>query len=335
MRVAIIGLGGMGALHAGIVSAIPGCDVVAVVDQEPRLVHFAAKAIPHIHFYTDTTEMLRIERPDVVYVCTPPATHLQVTQTILEHDSRPRGLFVEKPLAPTLAEAELMAGLARAHGTITGVGFQRRFFPTLRRARELLRGGAIGEVLLIRAHHFSAGVAETGEGWRFSREYGGAALELGVHLLDALLWLFGEPRVLSHQSLRFVSLQCDDYVDASLKFPQGAFARFEVGWSIWGFNPDDFRIDVYGTEGGIGITRDELRISPKPSESPLGSVAKTFHSFELVGSLPIFLGSAENVLIDVEFMNSVSAGKTSEISFDTGVQVSRVIEAIRGVREGG
>jgi predicted dehydrogenase len=331
-KVAVIGLGGIGALHAGIVASLPGCQLVAAVDQETRLLRIGSKAISTVHFYSDTQEMLRRERPDIVYLCTPPATHLPLTREILNSPNRPRALFVEKPLAMNTKEAVEMADLAQRAGTITGVGFQRRFLPTIRKAKELIDAGEIGDVFLARAHHFASAIFEPGEGWRFQPDSGGAALELGVHLLDTMISLFGEPKVVGHQTVRMFSRSCEDYASAWLKFEKVDLALFEVGWSMWGFDPADFRIEVYGSRGGINVTQDSLSLFSRPSGA--APVARTMHASQLVGRLPILLGSVENVLIDMDFTEAVSSGRKPQVTFEAGVRANRVLDGIRTTGSG-
>jgi predicted dehydrogenase len=331
-RVAVIGLGGIGALHAAIVAALPGCQLVAAVDREARLLKIGSKAISTVHFYSETEEMLGREKPDIVYLCTPPATHLPLTRAILENPNRPRALFVEKPLAMNTEEAVQMADLARKAGTITGVGFQRRFLPTVRKARELIESGAIGEVYLVRAHHFASAIFEPGEGWRFEPDSGGVTLELGVHLLDTLISLFGEPQVVGSQTVRMFSSACEDYASAWLKFAKVPLASFEVGWSMWGFDPADFRIEVYGSRGGLTVTQDSLTAYSRPPGA--APTATTFQGSQLVGRLPILLGSVENVLIDVDFTEAVASGRSPQVTFEAGVRANRVLDAIRAPRGG-
>jgi UDP-N-acetyl-2-amino-2-deoxyglucuronate dehydrogenase len=332
LKVAVVGLGGIGALHAAIIAGLPGCRLVAAVDRETRLVKIGSKAIPTVHFYTETAEMLTRETPDVVYVCTPPATHFPLVQEILGHGNRPRALFVEKPLAMNTAEAVQMASLAQQTGTITGVGFQRRFLPTVRKAKELIAAGEIGEVSLARAHHFVSAIFEPGEGWRFNPDSGGATLELGVHLLDTMISLFGEPAVLGHQAVRMFSTTCEDYAAAWLKFERAGLASFEVGWSMWGFEPGDFRIEVYGSRGGLTVTQDSLYLFSKGEGG--APTAKTIHAAALVGKLPILLGGVENVLIDLDFTSAVAAGRNPEVTFDAGVRANQVLDAIRTTAPG-
>lgn len=324
----------MGALHAGILSSLPRCKVVAAVDREERLVRIASKAVPNVCFHTEVNEMLSEHAPEIVYVCTPPQTHLAVTETLLASPLRPRAIFVEKPLAPTTEEAERMADLAQRYNTITSVGLQRRFLPTFQKAGWLIRDGTLGSLRLARAQFFAHSVRKEGEGWRFDPKSGGVTLELGVHLLDAMTSLLGRPEVVSARIARIVSKSCEDYVSAWLTFNDKLPASFEVGWSMWGFNPADFRVDIYGSEGGLSVTQDELTVFPRESDASAGRIARTFYEAELTPRLPILLGGPANVLIDMDFIQAVTSGSRPQVTFDTGVQMNRVIDAIRRIGGG-
>ena len=153
LRVGIIGCGrprqtagatgfGMSHWHARGYAAATDCDIVALADVSAE----NARAFQQEHggerLYTDYHEMLAREQLDIVSICTWPQLHAEMT--IAAAAAGVRAIHCEKPMAPTYGEARRMVEACEAHGAQLTFNHQRRFAAPFRRARELLRDGAIG-----------------------------------------------------------------------------------------------------------------------------------------------------------------------------------------------
>lgn len=158
LRVAIIGTGrrwkqpgatgfGMAHLHVPGYKASPDCKLVALADIKLD----NAKAFQAEHggdaIYTDYREMLAKEKPDVVSICTWTGLHPEMVIACAE--AGVRAIHCEKPMAPTFGEARKMLDACRRSGSQLSFDHQRRFNAPYRKARELLRQGAIGKLLRI------------------------------------------------------------------------------------------------------------------------------------------------------------------------------------------
>lgn len=132
MRVAVIGVGHLGRHHARILAAMPGIDLVGVVDtNEPR-----AREIADAHGTRAIGDLAGLAgKVDAVVVATPTASHAAVATPFLEAGI---AVLVEKPLARTLEEADALVALARAKGATLAVGHTERFNPAVEAARPLL-----------------------------------------------------------------------------------------------------------------------------------------------------------------------------------------------------
>ena len=132
MRVAVIGVGHLGRHHARILAAMPGVELVAVVDtNEPR-----AREIAGAHGTRAIGDAAALDGlVDAVVVATPTASHAAVAAPFLEAGI---AVLVEKPLARSLAEADALVALARARGATLAVGHTERFNPAVEAARPLL-----------------------------------------------------------------------------------------------------------------------------------------------------------------------------------------------------
>ena len=132
------------------------------------------------------TESLLVDpRVDAVAVCTPPASHAELALAVLEAGKH---LFVEKPIAPTLEEAERLVARADDSATRAMVGFNLRRHRLVERARTVVRDGALGRIQAMRTA-FTSPILEGKLDWQGRRELGGGALlDRAIHHFD--LWRF-------------------------------------------------------------------------------------------------------------------------------------------------
>jgi predicted dehydrogenase len=134
--------------HASAIAAIPDLEIVAGCD-----ISEAARTVfrdrwstrwPDLKVYADYREMLEAERPELVAVVTPDHLHAPVVQAAIQ--AGVRGIFCEKPLATTLAEADAIIAAVRGAGVTMNVNYTRRWYPEFVEARRLVRAGALGRL---------------------------------------------------------------------------------------------------------------------------------------------------------------------------------------------
>jgi len=148
-------------------------ELVGVADPDQVRLDAAAAAWS-VSADRDASALCASLRPDIVSVCTPDGTHIDVARGILRA-AAPRLLFIEKPLASTTADAEALAAEARRSGTAIAVNHTRRYVPAFRTIADELRSGVHGTPYLARGL------------------YGKGLTHNGVHAIDLLrLWL-GDP----------------------------------------------------------------------------------------------------------------------------------------------
>jgi myo-inositol 2-dehydrogenase / D-chiro-inositol 1-dehydrogenase len=149
MGVALIGSGRMGSYHGETVSRrIPGARLVAVADPAPGAAERAAGALGADRAYTDVAALWDDPAVDAVVVATPARTHACL---VVAAARAGKGVFCEKPMAVTLAEADRAIDAARAAGIVLQVGFNRRFAADWVAARQLIDSGRLGTPRLLRS----------------------------------------------------------------------------------------------------------------------------------------------------------------------------------------
>lgn len=230
LRVVILGVGRMGRNHLRLTSESSRFELVGVVDKTP-----AARPPSSVPVF-DTLEALRSVDFDAAIVATPTVTHRDL---VLELIAMKKHVLVEKPIASSFALGREVLHAADAAGVKLAVGHVERFNPVVRKLREIIRGGWLGDPI-----HFSftrvGGYPET------ILEGNNVLLDLAVHDIDAFRSLVGQVRVeasMAHSSFRPGVL---DTAEIVLESAAGPTASVHVNW----VTPTKIRtLRVVGTRG--------------------------------------------------------------------------------------
>ncbi|MET0308439.1 MAG: oxidoreductase [Sphingomonas sp.] len=198
------GLGGM-AFHAPLIDAVPELALAAVATSRAEEVHTRYPDVP----VTDAQAL--IADPDIalVAISTPNDTHFPLAKAALEAGKH---VVIDKPFANSVAEAEELAALAKARGLVLCPFHNRRWDGDFLTVQALVESGRLGEILLYEAHwdRFRPGLVQP---WKESIAAGSGQLpDLGPHLIDQMLLLFGTPEALSADlEVQRVGGEVDDY----------------------------------------------------------------------------------------------------------------------------
>lgn len=280
-----------------------------------------------VALYKDPIEMVQNEKIDAIFVTTPIATHVPLVLD-LTRENGGISLFVEKPLAASADEARKACGVVRDLRGAYMVGFQKRFSPILQKARELIKEGALGELLFFRASSFSSDVLREGGSWRFSRGTGGVLLDLAPHLLDLLLWFFGDPASVESVKARVYSSQVDDYVHAAMSYKSGMKGTMDTCWSMRGYRLPEITIDVYGKNGTLTVTDDYLKTTLDREAGRKTHEEKPLYKQSFDTSVPFLLAEPEYTKEDQEFLTCVRTKASPDVSFTEAAKVNELIDRI-------
>jgi len=189
IRVALIGYGFAGrTFHAPLIRAVPGLSLVLVASSDPVRVQ---ADLPGVAVASDPVQAATDPRVDLVVIASPNHSHAPLARAALASG---RHVVVDKPLTPTLAEARELASLARGCGRMLSVFQNRRWDSDFLAVRQAIAAGRIGDVV-----HFESRIERYRPQVRARwREQAGPASglwwDLGPHLVDQALQLFGRPR---------------------------------------------------------------------------------------------------------------------------------------------
>lgn len=200
----------------------------------------------------DYTELLERDDVDVVSVCTPPGHHERIVIDALEAG---KYVICEKPLAATLAAADRIMEIAKAHPGRLSVVYQNRYDPGFQKVQHLVNEGLLGEPLFGQCTRFSglAGTSGAAGGWwgDWKNAGGGVVTTQFIHHLDQLWCLFGDAvqvqatiGTLSHP------IQSEDTFSAAIRFASGAIANCAATVADHGF---DYELRVVGSDASAGV----------------------------------------------------------------------------------
>jgi len=274
------GLGGR-CFHAPVIQAVNGLRLAAIVQ---RSGDEAAKLYPDARIVRSLDELLDIKTVQLVAIATPNQMHFPFAMRCLEAG---RDVVVDKPFTNTVAEAvELVRTASRLGRTLT-VYHDRRFDADFQALRKLLAAGELGRVVRFEAHYDRFRPKRRPEVWREIPGPGSGILaDLGPHLLDYALTLFGIPeRVTADVRIEREGFVTDDAFDIWLHYPGSLVAI--LGASM--LNPvPRARFVILGTKGcylkkKFDPLENELRIRvPGPGKSWMLEKPEDFGEVTLV-----------------------------------------------------
>jgi predicted dehydrogenase len=160
-RAAILGCGGRGRAHAAGYAASPRAEIVGCADPALENARSLAKTHGGAKVYADYRTLLAEQHPHVVSICTWPHLHREMVEASVK--AGVKAIHCEKPMAPTFGDARAMHQAAQKAGVVMTVCHQRRFAPSFHQARELIREGAIGE--LVRMEGYCSNLFDWGTHW--------------------------------------------------------------------------------------------------------------------------------------------------------------------------
>jgi predicted dehydrogenase len=152
---------GQAHVHAAGYEASPDCEIVAAADIKQENLDLFCQEHDVSHGYLDYRDMLAQEALDIVSICVWPKLHAPMT--VAAAQAGVKAVHCEKPMAPTWGEAKEMAAVCKAEGVQLTFNHQRRFGRPFRKAKELLDGGEIGE--LVRLEGFTSNLYDWGTHW--------------------------------------------------------------------------------------------------------------------------------------------------------------------------
>jgi len=325
LRVAVIGAGYWGPNLVRNFSEAPGGEAVAVADLSEERLAAIRKRFPAVRTTRDHRELFAAKDVDAVCIVTPISTHRALAEEAL---AAGKHVFVEKPLAGTVADAEAIVRAAERAGRTLMVGHTFVYNPAVTTVRGLLERGELGKVQYIDSQRVNLGLHQ----FDFN-----VLWDLGPHDVSiSLYWLGEEPEWVQCIGACFVQPGIEDVVFLTMGFPSGAIAQAHLSWlapsklrrmavigskkmAVYDDTEAAERVKVYD-HGVESLSSEELRRSYRAGDIHSPRVAIT-----------------EALQLEVRhFIECVRGGATPRSDGEAGLSVVRVLEAgMRSLRQDG
>jgi len=218
--------------------------LTALCELEPELRDRFTSRYPNARVYSDYDELLADDGVQAVVVATPVPTHHDLAKRAL---SAGKHVLVEKPPAMRGVEIDELVGIAAEHDLVLMPGHLLLYHPGIRKLKQLIDDGELGDVLCVYGNRQNLGIVRTNEN---------ALWSLGVHDLSVILYLLDEePSEAVAHGRDFLTPGVEDVVFCYLRFPSGKIAHMHLSW----LDPHKMRkITVVGREKMVVFDDMEL-----------------------------------------------------------------------------
>ena len=257
VRVGLIGFGMAGqAFHAPVIRGVPGLELASILQRRGNK---ARETYPEVPVVRTLDELLADREIRLCIIATPNDSHYEYARACLLAD---RDVVVDKPFAPTLKESEELVQLARQRGRLITVYHDRRWDGDFQTVKRIAASGRLGTIVEFEARYDRFRPEPKFNAWRerANQAAAGVLFDLGPHVIDQVLVLFGEPRSITASAFcQRQTSEVDDAFDVTLEYDSvRAMARAR----ILAFAPGP-HLMMHGTKGSFvkyGMDPQEARL---------------------------------------------------------------------------
>jgi predicted dehydrogenase len=372
--VGLIGFGWLGQAHSRSIARIPtlfgarGFDAQLVIcaDTVPERLTDAVESFGFAEANADWRRVVEHPDVDVVFIAAPNMLHLELVEAAA---AAGKHIFCEKPVGGTPDQTARAAAAARESGAITGVGYNYRWAPLVRYARQLIGDGTLGEITNYRGRFFSMYGSDPLNplSWRYKLDEAGHGVttDLLSHSVDLAMMLLGPIERVVGTTATFIRerpvvagathyargtagdplgpVTNEDYAGMLCEFAGGARGSFETSRTIVG-PESQMAFDVYGTKGALSWNLERLNelqvylaedVPHTGYRTVFGGDRFPYHGSFVPGSAN-GIGFEDLVVIeDLEFLRSVAERRPHEPGFEQALAYCGVQAALLASAESG
>jgi len=254
-RVGFLGTGWIGRHRMEAALATGAIEAAAICDPSPDCAAEASRLAPDA-VVAASFEALLDQDLDGIVIATPSALHAEQSIAALE---RGLAVFCQKPLGRNAAEAQAVVEAARRADRLLSVDFSYRYTAAAQAIAPLIRKGALDQAFAADLVFHNAYGPDKPWFYDKAQSGGGCVMDLGVHLVDLLLWLFDFPEVTQVSSTLLAGGApvpadgVEDYALAQLTLANGVTARLACSWRLQAGHEAVIEASVYGTGGGLAL----------------------------------------------------------------------------------
>jgi predicted dehydrogenase len=247
VNVAIVGCGVIGQRRA---KALAGARLAVCADVLAERAEALAHQVSGCKALTDWREILKRQDIDIVVVAT---RHDSLAEITLAAIAAGKHVLVEKPAARHVKELDSVIAASIQSTALVRVGFNHRYHWALRKAREIVGSGELGELMFVRARYGHGGRIGYDQEWRANPDIsgGGELIDQGIHLIDLARWFLGEfTDVQGFAHTYFWNMPVDDNAFLLLKTAKNQVAFLHASCTEW---KNLFSLEIFGRNGKLHV----------------------------------------------------------------------------------
>lgn len=255
-KLGFLGLGWIGRRRLEAIANAQVAEIAAIADPMPEALERSKSLVPKAEAVGSLHEMLGMDLDGVV-IATPSALHADQALEALEHG---KAVFCQKPLGRNADEVRSIVEAAHLADRLLGVDLSYRHIRGMAAIRDLIQSGALGHVFAVDLIFHNAYGPD--KAWFYDPVLsgGGCVTDLGIHLVDLLLWTLGGPVTGVHSCvfskglpLSFDVAEVEDYAQAQIFLGSGTVASLACSWRLHAGRSAVIEACFYGTEGGAAL----------------------------------------------------------------------------------
>ena len=276
IRVLVVGMGNMGMSHARAYATNSGFEIAGLCSRNIEQRKDVSHEFSGIPLFGDFAEAIRELKPDAVSINTWPDTHAAYARMALEANCH---VFIEKPLADTVAAAHEIAALAKSKGLKLVIGYILRVHPSWQKFVEI--GRTLGKPLVMR---MNLNQQSSGAQWEVHKHLMNSIspiVDCGVHYVDVMCQVTGAKPTRVHavgvRLTQDIASTMYNYGHLHVTFDDGSVGWYEAGWGPMMSETAFFVKDMIGPRGSVSIAMDETKNESSDVDSHTKTSALRVH----------------------------------------------------------
>lgn len=327
MKEISVGLIGSGEVaqnfHLPILKSLQNVKLLAIADRVKSNAKIIAQRFDIPIVCDNIDDLVAIDSLDAIIICTPNALH---TDMALKAIKAKKAVFIEKPIAPNLEEANIIHNASLEHNVKVMVGMNHRFRYDARMLKNYVQNGELGDVMYVKTGWLQK---KNKQQWKTEAEKagGGVFMDLGLPLVDSMLWIYNFADVHSVHANLFhrVSEKVEDLAVATINFMNGSVGVIECAWAIYSYQTN-YYFNIYGRNGSAQVNPLQLFKSD-------GDILKPQVQPDKLSNLTAYTKSFEVEL--KHFISAVQHNYQIISSTDEAIKTMKIMDAFyQSAREG-
>lgn len=328
MKCGIVGAGVISKTHALAIQEVSRAEIYAVCDTNLEKSKQFAETYGVPHVFTSLEEMLQLEELDIVHICLPSGMH---EAAAIASANAGKHVLCEKPLDITLEKIDRIIEAADRNKVKLGCVYQRRTMPEAIAARQAIRDGKLGRMVLGDAYlkYYRSPEYYKSAGWRGTWEHdgGGALMNQGIHGIDLVQWMMGDiVSVFAHTAALVRDIEVEDTAVIVVKYANGAFGVIQGTTSV--YPAQETRFELHGEKGSMifgdeGIKTWEVMDGELERPSAVSDAGSP-------GADPSKVAYAGHIVLLDDLIDCIIEDKEPAIS---GAEARKAVAVIRAIYE--